>query len=198
MKRTLPSPSSTNALGMVLMPVLATSFCAASRTTVKDAGCSFRNASMSVRSSSTFTPMMTSPRSAYFFCNSFKAGNESLHGPHHEAQKSTSTTLSLSASGSLPSSLNVARSGNGSPVFSPAQTVNVTPTANAVTRENSLIGFILLHRITSKISRRKMILLGDDRALDAGAQAHQIHALARSENEGRGRKDAGERAVRRD
>ncbi len=60
---------------------------------VKRAGYSSRNRSASARSISRLTPMMASPSSAYFSCMVLSQGNERLQGTHHEAQKSSTTTL---------------------------------------------------------------------------------------------------------
>src|SRR3990172_6038499 len=57
-------------------------------------------------------------------------GNDFAHGTHHEAQKSTSTTLPL-VSGSLPSSFCTTRSGNGSPTFNGACAANALMPSNA-------------------------------------------------------------------
>src|SRR5215211_9275458 len=71
---------------------------ASSNTTVKLAGFCARNLSASLRFLSTLTATTVNPVAPYFCCISFIQGNERRHGPHHEAQKSTYTTLPRSLS----------------------------------------------------------------------------------------------------
>src|SRR5688572_6814245 len=51
------------------------------------------------------TPMMTRPWSLYLSISSLVCGTDWMHGPHHVAQKSTSTTLPLSLSNVIGSAL---------------------------------------------------------------------------------------------
>ena len=60
---------------------------------VNGAGVSARNACRGFRVLSRLIATIVSPWSAYFFCIVAIHGNDRWHGPHHEAQKSTSTTL---------------------------------------------------------------------------------------------------------
>jgi hypothetical protein len=55
--------------------------------------------------------MITSPLAPYFCCKFDMEGNDALQGPHHEAQKSTSTTfpevLGSAAPGNSPESFGI-------------------------------------------------------------------------------------------
>ena len=57
----------------------------------------WRNLSIFFLLLSMLTPTTTRPCSAYFSCSRSSTGISSLHGAHHEAQKSTTTTFPLSS-----------------------------------------------------------------------------------------------------
>src|SRR5262245_54834022 len=102
--------------GMPSMPSFSASLPLGSRNTTKGTGDFFRKASMSDLSSSRLTATTTNPWGPYLSCSSLRAGNDLTHGPHQEAQKSTSTTLSA-RSGTEPSSLASASLGKDSPTL---------------------------------------------------------------------------------
>src|SRR6476660_8950103 len=60
----------------------------------------------SPRSLSTLTATITRPFAAYCSCIAFSHGNDTLHGPHQDAKKSTYTTLPARSAGLIrPSSV---------------------------------------------------------------------------------------------
>src|SRR6476661_8262158 len=77
-------------------------------------------------SSSTPMATMTSPLPAYFWCSRAMAGNDALQGAHHEAQKSTSTTLPVVFGTEAPGSRPL-RLGNADPIAGSAVALIVRP-----------------------------------------------------------------------
>src|SRR5690606_27294584 len=89
----LPSRPNTYVLGIAINSYSRAISPARSRTISKSTGTFCKNASAASEVLSSLTPMMTSPSSAYLRCIPSSHGSERRHGPHQEAQKSTTTTL---------------------------------------------------------------------------------------------------------
>ena len=83
-----------------------------SKARPNSAALSARNLSASARLASRLMASTCSPRAAYLACMAFIHGKDCLHGPHHEAQKSTYTTLPCK-SASLRATLPAGRSMSG-------------------------------------------------------------------------------------
>src|SRR5689334_13736263 len=160
-----------------------TNFVDASRTIVNVTGCFFRNPSMSSFFLSTFTATITSPLSPYFCLSSSIAGNDSLHGSHHEAKKSTSTILPR-RSGREPSRPNCARSGNGSPSLGvAASAAPPNNSASAKAKREGVDHLLCIDEMFMESRGDKVCGFSEDSARGAERAVNQVEPFLRPENE---------------
>src|SRR6478736_4580992 len=187
-ERTRPSRPTRKLVGMAGTITCRTSCWSLSRATGKGGVIRFTKAAKAASSWSTLTATMTSPCGLKSACRRAYAGNEALHGPHHEAQKSTSITW-CSMAGTAPSSPAAVRSGNISPAFTSAR-ARMAPAASASSAVMRRRKFRSTRFILVKVSRLGARPVSHDEPLRLRVGLNVVQALRHAEDEGGGRQHA--------